>query len=49
MDISESPHDKFHFYIEMAWICSTGFGIILFLVEIGKNVNLHSNVDIFII
>lgn len=35
MDISESPHDKFQFYIEMAWICSTGFGIILFLVEIG--------------
>ena len=35
MDISESPHDKFRLYIEVAWICSTGFGIILFLVEIG--------------
>lgn len=35
IDISDSPHDKFHWYIETAWICSTGFGIILFLVEIG--------------
>lgn len=35
VDVSESPHDKFRLYIEVAWICSTGFGIILFLVEIG--------------
>ena len=30
-------HHQFHWYIETAWICATGLGIILFLVEIGEN------------
>ena len=31
--VSESPHDKMRWYVEMAWICSTGVGILLFLVQ----------------
>ncbi|GFR93785.1 calcium release-activated calcium channel protein 1 [Elysia marginata] len=30
----ESPHDELRVCVEMAWICSTGLGIILFLSEI---------------
>ncbi|KAK3788538.1 hypothetical protein RRG08_030239 [Elysia crispata] len=30
----ESPHDELRHCVEMAWICSTGLGIILFLSEI---------------
>ncbi|KAG8189423.1 hypothetical protein JTE90_020237 [Oedothorax gibbosus] len=33
-DISESPHDRLHYYIEAAWAFSTVFGILLFLLEI---------------
>ena len=32
--LNESPHDQMRVYIEMAWIFSTGVGILLFLVEI---------------
>jgi len=32
--VAESPHDKMKFYIEMAWILSTGVGILLFLAQI---------------
>lgn len=32
--ISESPHEKLHYYIETAWAFSTVFGILLFLFEI---------------
>ena len=32
--IKESPHETMERYIQMAWAFSTGFGIILFLVEI---------------
>ncbi|XP_067138342.1 calcium release-activated calcium channel protein 1-like [Centruroides vittatus] len=32
--VSESPHEKMHYYIELAWACSTVFGILLFLLEI---------------
>jgi len=32
--INESPHDQMRVYIEMAWIFSTGVGILLFLAEI---------------
>ncbi|XP_014676992.1 PREDICTED: protein orai-3-like [Priapulus caudatus] len=31
----ESPHDKFRYYIDLAWMFSTGLGILLFLAEIG--------------
>jgi calcium release-activated calcium channel protein 1 len=31
--ISESVHDKMHWYIEMAWIFSTGIGILLFMTQ----------------
>ena len=31
--VSESPHDKMNCYIEMAWIFSTGIGILLFLAQ----------------
>lgn len=32
--IKESPHETMEMYIQMAWAFSTGFGIILFLIEI---------------
>lgn len=32
--VSESPHEKLHCYIEIAWAFSTVFGILLFLFEI---------------
>jgi calcium release-activated calcium channel protein 1 len=32
--VRESPHEKLSTYIEVAWIFSTGLGILLFLVEI---------------
>jgi calcium release-activated calcium channel protein 1 len=32
--VSESPHEKMHFYIEIAWAFSTVFGIFLFLIEL---------------
>lgn len=31
--VQESPHDRMHWYIEMAWIFSTGIGILLFLAQ----------------
>lgn len=31
--VQESPHEKMHWYIEMAWILSTGLGILLFLAQ----------------
>ena len=31
--VNESPHDKMHFYVELAWIFSTGIGILLFLIQ----------------
>ncbi|GBN79959.1 Calcium release-activated calcium channel protein 1, partial [Araneus ventricosus] len=32
--IKESPHETLHYYIETAWVFSTVFGILLFLLEI---------------
>ncbi|KAL8562600.1 hypothetical protein ACOMHN_045864 [Nucella lapillus] len=32
--VSESPHEKMRHCVETAWICSTGVGILLFMVEI---------------
>lgn len=34
LSCQESPHDELRLCVEMAWICSTGLGIILFLSEI---------------
>ena len=31
--VQESPHDRMRCYIEMAWISSTGIGILLFLIQ----------------
>ena len=31
--VQESPHDRMHVYIELAWIFSTGIGILLFIVQ----------------
>jgi hypothetical protein len=31
---SSSPHHKFRSQIEVAWILSTGFGLVLFLIEV---------------
>lgn len=31
--LSDSPHEKIRHFVELAWTCSTGLGIILFLVE----------------
>ena len=31
--LRESPHVSFHFFVEMAWIFSTGVGIFLFLCQ----------------
>ena len=33
MAVNESPHDHMHWYIELAWIFSTGIGILLFIVQ----------------
>lgn len=32
--VNESPHEKMHMYIELAWGCSTVLGILLFMVEV---------------
>lgn len=32
--VSESPHEKLSKYVEIAWIFSTLFGILLFMIEI---------------
>ncbi|XP_076333129.1 calcium release-activated calcium channel protein 1-like [Tachypleus tridentatus] len=32
--VSESPHEKLHIYIEIAWGFSTVFGLLLFMAEI---------------
>jgi len=32
--VGESPHEKMHIYIEMAWVFSTVVGLMLFMVEI---------------
>ncbi|CAL1543943.1 unnamed protein product [Lymnaea stagnalis] len=32
--VNESPHDEMRVCVEMAWVCSTGLGILLFLAEI---------------
>ena len=32
--VSDSPHDKLAFYVEISWIFSTLFGILLFMLEI---------------
>ena len=32
--ISESPHEKLSYYVEIAWIFSTVFGILLFMIEV---------------
>ena len=32
--VHESPHEKMHWYIELAWVFSTGVGILLFLAQI---------------
>lgn len=31
--VHESPHDRMHVYIELAWIFSTGIGILLFIIQ----------------
>ncbi|CAH1801634.1 unnamed protein product [Owenia fusiformis] len=33
--VNESPHDRLQIYIELAWIFSTGIGILLFLIQMG--------------
>lgn len=32
--VNESPHEEMRVCVEMAWVCSTGAGILLFLAEI---------------
>lgn len=32
--VQESPHERLSFYIEIAWVFSTVFGILLFMLEI---------------
>lgn len=34
--VQESPHDRMRCYIEMAWISSTGVGILLFLIQVSS-------------
>lgn len=33
VEIEDLAHEQMHWYIELAWILSTGFGIILFLLQ----------------
>jgi calcium release-activated calcium channel protein 1 len=33
-NVDNSLHEQMHYYIEMAWICSTGLGTLLFLAEV---------------
>jgi calcium release-activated calcium channel protein 1 len=33
-NVDNSLHESMHCYIEMAWICSTGLGTLLFLAEV---------------
>ena len=33
-NVDNSLHEQMHYYIETAWICSTGFGTLLFLAEV---------------
>ena len=35
----DSLHDRMHCYIELAWICSTGLGILLFLVQVSMSLS----------
>ncbi|CAG5136101.1 unnamed protein product [Candidula unifasciata] len=32
--VNESPHEEMRLCVEVAWVCSTGIGILLFLAEI---------------
>lgn len=32
--VNESPHEEMRLCVEVAWVCSTGLGILLFLAEI---------------
>ncbi|XP_067651037.1 calcium release-activated calcium channel protein 1-like isoform X1 [Haliotis asinina] len=49
--VQESPHEKMRWSIEVAWVCSTGLGILLFLAEIAilswvKFLNVSKNAAI---